>query len=60
MLENINIDKAIESLEQKGHAISKEYKEYLKNVMSYTKQTLAEAIKENFSQKDISELENIM
>ena len=60
MLENINIDKAIASLEQKGHTISKEYKEYVKNIMTYTTQTLSEAIKENFSQKDISELENIM
>lgn len=60
MISNLDIDQAIASLEQKGHTISKEYKQYVKNVFAYTTNTLSDAIKENFSQKDISELENIM
>ena len=60
MLENLDVEKAIQNLEQQGHTISREYKEYVKNIMTYTTHTLSEAINQQVSQKDISDLENVL
>lgn len=60
MLENLDVEKAIQNLEQQGHTISREYKEYVKNIMTYTTHTLSQAINQQVSQKDISDLENVL
>ena len=60
MLENLDVEKAILNLEKQGHTISREYKEYVKNIMTYTTHTLSQAINQQVSQKDISDLENVL
>ena len=60
MLQKINPQQAFENLEKQGHQISKEYKEFVCELVEHTKQMLKDAKKEKVSQEEIADLDDIL